>query len=587
MQSARLVRHLWLLLLALILGGYLVACAPHPLPGSQLVLSTTSDPKSFNPILGENSLEDVSLVFDGLVRLNGLTGRVEPELAESWEIDNTGKRIRFTLRDGLQWSDGQPLTADDVLFTFEDVIFNEQIPARQRDVMRIGQSNRFPALRKLNEQQIEFILPEPFAPFLVTLDAPILPKHVLENTVQNLNSNGNPQFLTTWTVETNVQQIVGSGPYRLKQYRPGERVLLERNPYYWRRTAQGAAEPLIERLVVQVMDSRDTQLLRFRSQELDFYNLRPEDFQLLKQEEERGQFTIYNGGPPPNSTWITFNQSRARNPKTGKPLVRPERSRWFRDLAFRQAVAHALDRQALVNNVFRGLGKVQDSPLAEQNPYYLAPDAGLVTYPYDLERAKAILQAAGYTYNSQGQLLDDQSNPVRFVLNTNAGNTIREAIGTQIQHDLAQIGIIVDFVPVAFNTLLEKMDVRRDWECILLSLPSSIEPNSEASFWRSDGRLHSFNQPPSTEEGTLPGYQVYPWEKQIDHLLIAAAQTYDEQERKALYGQFQQLVQEQLPVIHLGNPLTLTAVRRRVRGVKFSAIGGGLWNLPELSLVKE
>ncbi len=579
MKPARWISYL----LPFLLVWGLVACGPPP-PVSQLVLSTTADPKSFNPVLGEYTAEDVGLVFEGLVRLNGLNGRVEPELAEAWQIDDAGRRLVFTLRDGLRWSDGQPLTAEDVVFTYQQVLLNEQIPARQRDLMRIGESDRFPEVRQLDARRVEFRLPEPFAPFLTTLDAPILPKHILAESVQATGQDGKPQFLTTWTVDTAPQKIVGNGPYRLRQYRPGERLVLERNPHYWRRTPTGKPKPLIERIVFEVVDSRDTQLLRFRSRDLDLYGLRPEDFQLLKREERWGQFTVYNGGPPLDSTWITFNQTQARNPKTGQPFVKPERARWFTDVAFRRAVAHAIDRNTLVNNVFRGLGKIQDSPISEQNPYYLSPQAGLTTYEYNPEQARAILRKAGYTYNSRGQLLDNQGNLVRFVLNTNSGNTIREAMGAQIKNDLAQIGITVDFIPVAYNTLLEKMDIQRDWECILLSLSSSIEPNTEASFWRSDGHLHSFNQPPDSPQEPLPGYEVYAWEKRIDQLLIDGARAYDEQERKAIYAQFQQLVQEQLPVIHLGNPLSLIAVRRRVKGIQFSAIGGALWNLPELDL---
>jgi peptide/nickel transport system substrate-binding protein len=194
----------------------------------------------------------------------------------------------FTLRPGLKWSDGEPLTADDVVFSFQDIYLNEQIPSGARDVLRIGDTGAFPAVRQLDDRRVEFTTPEPFAPFLrYSSGFPILPAHVLRDSVQTKDANGNLKFMSVWTADTDPQKIVGSGLYKMESYAPGQRVVFARNPYYWRQDAQGQPQPYIERIILQIISSEDSQLISFRSGELDDLTVKPEQFQLLKQEQSR------------------------------------------------------------------------------------------------------------------------------------------------------------------------------------------------------------------------------------------------------------------------------------------------------------
>ncbi|MBD2102938.1 ABC transporter substrate-binding protein [Leptolyngbya sp. FACHB-261] len=565
---------------ALCLLFALTACTVTPAtPASQLLLSF-SDPKTFNSVISNEatSQELWAFLFEGLITRNGITSQLEPNLAETWQILDGGKRIVFTLRDNLKWSDGEALTADDVLFTFRDVLFNDRIPAGNKDVLRIGDAGALPKVRQLDRLRIEFELPEPFSPFLDTVGVPILPKHILGPTVSQIGSDGTPRFLSTWGIDTDVRQIIGCGPYRMVEYRPAERITLERNPHY-----RKAGQPYIQRVVLNIVDSTDTSLIQFRSRDLDVLTLRPEDFQLLKREEKRDNFTIYDAGPSLGDRFIQFNLNRGRDPKSGKPYVNPVRSKWFNDLAFRQAIAYGLDRPTMIDNVFRGLGQAQNSPIPVQSPFYLSPQEGLKTYDYNLDKAKSILKDAGYKLNSQGLLLDPEGNPVRFTMNTNAGNKNREALGTQVKSDLARLGIQVDFFPIDFNLLISKSDART-WECILLGLTGGLEPNSGANIWRSDGTLHDFNQGARPGDPPIPGYVVSDWEKRIDQLFITGAREFDTAKRRAIYGEFQQIVQEQLPMIYLVTPQSLNAVRDRVEGVQPSVTGSVLWNLEALRL---
>jgi peptide/nickel transport system substrate-binding protein len=559
---------------------------------SQWVSSTLSDPKTFNYAFNQEYPHVFLFTAEGLATLNAMTSEIEPALAESWEISDDNKRIVFTLREGLKWSDGKPLTADDVIFTYQDIIFNPQIPTDWKDSLKIGSSGTFPKIRKIDSRRIEFILPEPFSPFLFTTtggttsSVGILPKHALEKSLKSKDVNGNPEFLSVWGTDTDPSQIIVNGPYRIQRYLPGERVIFQRNPYYWRKDNQGNQLPYIERIVWEIIESSDTMILQFRSGGLDTAVVSPENFSLLKREEERGNFTVYNGGPEFSKTFISFNLNKGQW-QNGQPLIDPVKSRWFNTLAFRQAVAYGINRQAMLNNVFRGIGTLQNSPIDIQSPYYFPPEKGLKSYDYNPEKAKKLLLEAGFKYDSRNQLLDADGNRVRFTLITNAENKTRVAMGAQIKYDLSQLGIQIDFNPISFNTLTDKLSNTLDWECFLLGFTGGIEPNDGANVWLPDGGLHAFNQKPQAGQKKLIGREVADWEAEIGRLYIKAAQEFDENKRKEIYAETQRLTQEYLPMIHLVNPLSLAALRNRLENVRFSALGSNratLWNKYELKV---
>jgi peptide/nickel transport system substrate-binding protein len=206
-------------------------------------------------------------------------------------------------------------------------------------------------------------------------------------------------------------------------------------------------------------------------------------------------------------------------------------------------------------------------------------------YDYDPDQARSLLQSAGFRYDDQKQLLDAEGNLVQFTLLTNSGNEIREAIGAQIKVDLEKIGIQVDFQPISFNALITRLTQSRDWECHLIGFTGGVDPHSGANLWTSTGGSHLFNLGPQPGQPEITGWQVADWEQEIDRLFTAGAQELDEAKRKEIYGEFQQIVQEQLPVIHLAHEIALMAVRDRLQGVNYSGLPTwGLWNIQELSL---
>jgi peptide/nickel transport system substrate-binding protein len=589
----------WLVVcLALVLAIGLGSCNPRQFKTktaqvSQLALATITDPNTFN-FANKQTFPNIFLFsYEGLTNENGATGEVEPNLAESWQFSDDNQRVVFKLRPGLKWSDGVPLTADDVVFTFQDVVANPEIPTDAKEGIQIGVKKEFPKVRKIDDLTVEFILPEPFAPFLRAVSTPdgvlIMPKHALEKTLKTRGSDGNLAFLSTWGTNTDPTQIVVNGPYALESYVAGQRLIFRRNSYYWRKDAQGKPLPYVDRIIWQIIESQDTQLLRFRSGDLDVIGdarpLRSEYYSLLKREENRGKFHVQDGGPWSGTLYLTFNLTKAKN-KAGKPFVDPIKSRWFNTLAFRQAVAYAIDRDRINNNLFRGLGVIQNSPISVQSPYFL--QQGLKVYDYNPDKSRELLKSAGFRYNDQGQLLDWEGNRVRFTLLTNTNNLVRVAMGSQIKQDLSKIGIQVDFVPLNFNVLIEKTSTSRDWDAHIIGFSGGVEPHQASNLWISSGASHSFNLKQQPGQPPIQGWQLTDMEKEIDRLYIAAARELDEAKRKQIYGEFQQLVQEQLPVIHLVNDRALMAVRDRVSGLKYTGLPSwGLWNIFELKVTNQ
>ena len=553
---------------------------------SRLVLVSPSPPSTFNYAMSRSSYDFFRFIYKGLISENGLTGELEPALAESWVLSENKKRIIFTLRSELKWSDGKPLTADDVIFTYQDIYLNQKIPTIYRDFLRIGSSGAFPSVKKIDRRRVEFILPEPFAPFLRYIEKlKILPAHALRDTILSTDGDGKPLFLSTWNTNTQPQKIISNGPFKLANYIPSQRIILEKNPFYWRNDSAGNSLPYIDKLIIQIIPSTDNQLIRFRSGELDSIGVDPEAFQLLKREEERGKYKIYNRGAL-GYRFVGFNLNQAKNSE-GKPLLNPIKSRWFNNLAFRQAVAYAINRQQINNTIYRGLGEIKHSALGVQSPSYLSPEAGLKVYKYNPEKSKKILLDSGFQYNDANELLDENGNRVEFTILVKSEEKIRIDTAVKIQGDLSHIGIKANLQILNFNSVLKKLLSSRDWECYVgaFGVPGAdIEPNLLSLFWLSNGSFHQFNLGSKPGEPKIKNWQVSDWEKEIDRLFTAGYQTIDENKRREIYGEFQQIVAEQLPIFFLVNPLAIQAVRNHIDNFKSSAIGGAFWNIDELKI---
>jgi peptide/nickel transport system substrate-binding protein len=549
--------------------------APTGRYGGSLTFGAYEDPKTFNPTLVTDAVSArfVTYFFESLIEEDGITFEVEPTLARSFEVLPDGKSYLFKLRRGLRWHDGQPLTADDVVFTFNQVLPNPDIPWELRDVSKID--GKLPVAVKLASDLVRIELTKPFAPFLrsVAASTPIMPRHIFGPWLAK-GSDGKPIANSKWGVDKNAKEIVGSGPWQLEQYVPGERIVLKRNPLYYRVNRHRQPLPYADRMVVPFLKSLETAMLKFKAGETDAQWIPGKDYGYMKPFDKDGNFTIHNLGPDFRTTYLMFNLNPGRG-KDGKPLVDPIKLRWFADRRFRQAVSHAIDRKAIIKNVFRGLATMQDSPIFQKSPYF---DPTVATYPFDRNKALALLKESGFQFDGK-VLKDADGHPVTFTMLRDVGFKDGELRANMIADDLRKIGIEVKFQSVTFNVKLARTHESKDWECVGGDWTAGIEPHGVANLWQSSGQSHLFNLNPGPVSRP-----VYDWERRIDGLFLKGAATVDEAKRKAIYNEFQQIVANEQLLIFLPVFYYVSAIRNTVGNARPSAFSslGASWNSWEL-----
>ncbi len=538
--------------------------------GGTIYFSGT-DPKSFNPIVAQETSTSAitNLIFEGLTRVNAITLEVEPNLASLWEVDRSGKIWIFHIREDVLWNDGQPFGADDVVFTFNELIYNPNIPSSTSDVLKIDGKPFL--VEKVDDYTVRFTLPSTYAPFLMAMGTEILPKHILENTVRE------GKFNNAWMLDANPASIVGTGPFKLKKYIPGQRIELIRNDYYWKKDASAGNLPYVDAVKFLVVQNLDIALLKFLDAEIDYYFLRGQDYAILKPEENKKNFKIYQSGAAFGSYFLTFNQNKGKNEKTGVSYVDTKKLASFCDKRFRQAVAYALDRQALIDIVLNGFGYPQYGPTSPSSGYFF--NSQVKEYGYNISQSKELLSELGFYDADQDGILEDRDGvEVSFNLFTNAENTDRVKIAEIIKNDLSRVGIKVNFLPLEFNNIVAKISATYDWEAIVLGFTGGIEPHFSSNVWLSSGHLHIWSprqQAPETE-----------WEKEVDDIFIKGVQVLDRAKRKKLYDRWQLIASEELPLIYTVLPESMYALRNRFGNINPSPYGGAFHNIEEIYILK-
>ncbi len=533
--------------------------------GGEIRFVLNSDPRTLNPALAQetSSTAVLSYLFTGLTKIDLKSMQVVPDLAQKWEEKEGGRVYIFHLRRNVRWSDGEPFTADDVVFTYRDIYLNPQIPNSTGDMFRgilKSQEDIKNFVRKIDKYTVEFRLPEAFAPFLSALSAPILPKHKLEKFVKEGN------FMTAWNVNTDPKDIVGTGPYRLKRYIKGVMVEYEANPYYYEYDNSGRQLPYIKRKIGYIVQDPDTALLKYSLGEIDYMGVRPQDVLFISRVKNT---TLYDLGPTPSTTFLVFNQ----NPNSKVPK---HKLRWFQNREFRRAISHAIDREGICYLVYNGLADPLYGPITPANrPYYT--EGLFPVYEYNLKKARAILESLGFKdRNGDGWLEDPEGNTLEIVLLTNAGNKEREAIGNMIKEDLEKIGIKVIFRPIDFNSLVNRLtSPPYDWEAVIIGLTGSMDPHFGRNVWHSSGTLHMWN-PRQSKPQTQ-------WEREVDELFDLGARETNFERRVEIYRKAYRIIAEEQPMIFIAAPKSMLAVRNRFENL-FPTVWG--WYREEALFVR-
>ena len=521
--------------------------------GGRIVRDTLSEPKSFNSItVGETSTSEYTgRMFEGLTKTNVFTGEAGSYIAEKWEHSDDGLTWTFHLRKDVTFNDGSPLTAQDVVFTLNDLIYDNNRPA--------GKDPRWPCSARdaltFEDKQLKISAPDDYTVQIVTpvkiaiMDQmagfAILSKKKYEPLARAGTFGG------AMSTDSKPQDIVGSGPFMFGSYTRGESVILKRNPNYWRKDTAGNKLPYLDDLYFHIVRDMNIMLLDFEQGITDAYMVRSgKEVARLRPNQDSQKFSLYQFGPDDGDLFVALNMNLDAA-KAGK--VAEYKVNWFRDRRFRQALSYAIDRDAQVKNIRQNLGYPEGAPQT------LAPGPfrqdGFPPPPHDPEKAKALLDEMGLKMGADGVRHDAQGHEVSFTLNTNSGNNMREEACNFIRKDLENIGVKVNILFLEFNLLIDKMDVTYDWDALVMGLTGGSEPHWGSNIWKSSGRLHMWWPNQKTPR--------FAWEKEIDDLFNAGIQELDHAKRKEIYRKWVEIAWREQPFVYLTVAERVAALRRR------------------------
>jgi peptide/nickel transport system substrate-binding protein len=508
-----------------------------------------------------------------LIEFDHKTQRYVPGLAESLRRLDDGKTVELTLRDGIKFSDGHPITAEDVVFTLRAIYDERTASPVFRDAMMIG------------NRQIEARIPEGPAgqsgrllqmvfPNVVALpenylsNLAVLPRHILED---DFNRGA---LREAYGLTADPSRVVTAGAFAAESATPGERITLKRNPHYWKKDEAGAPLPYLDRLVIEVMKDANNAFMRLQQGSLDIYDrLRPPDFVDLRSQPGITQVSDLGPGLQTDQLWFNLNGGELN----GRPIVNPIKRAWFNDARFRQAVSSAIDRETIASITLRGLATPLAGFVSPGNRNWVAAD--LPRIAHDLEKSRSLLREAGFTTRGpqdRPELYDAKGNRVELTLIVPSTSQPLKDTAILIQGDMAQLGIRMQVSPIDAIDLDRRISKSYDYDaCLLVSSVSEPDPSSYANYLSSKSPSCRWRQKKSEPANA--------WEAKIDELLAKQASETAQDSRRAAFNEIQRILAEQLPVIPVVARHIPVAANQRVGNYSPSPVlPYSLWNAEEL-----
>jgi peptide/nickel transport system substrate-binding protein len=534
--------------------------------GGRLVVALRSEPKTLNPALAldEPSRDVIRCLTADLIHINRGSLKTEPSLAKSWSVSRDGRHYTLQLRRGVRFSDGQPFNADDVIFSFQ-VYLDEKVDSSQRDLLVVG--GKPITVVRVDDYTVRFELAQPYAAAERLFDSiAILPRHLLESGYRA------GEFPQAWSLSMPPSQFAGLGPFRLKEYVAGQRLVLERNPYYWKADRAGNQLPYLSEVVFLFVPSEDAQVIRFQSGDTDVLSrFSADNFSVLQKQQSTKGYHLDDLGAGLEYNFLFFNMNDLA--AKGLPEI-AKKQPWFQDLRFRQAVSAAIDREGIVRLVYSGRATPIWDQVTPGNKLWL--DEKIAHPARSLERSRQLLRSAGFSWKSDGALVDPRGNLVEFSILTSSSNAQRTKIATIVQDDLSQLGMTVQVVPLEFRAMVDRLTNTYNYEAAVMGLVSGdADPTSEMNVWLSSGETHLWH--PRQEKPATP------WEAEMDRLMQQQLTTLDYAKRKSLYDRVQEIVAEDLPVICLVSPNILVGASNRVGNFRPAIlVPYALWNIEQL-----
>ena len=536
------------------------------------IYATTSiaRPRTLNPITATDTAS--TLITDRLhdTLLDGPAGNPTGAIAEAFEVTPDRKTATYTLRKGVKFSDGTPITTEDVRFTFENLIYPKDIATSTRDVLFCAGGKDLPTIKVIDERKISFTCDKPAAdvPHPTVGFVEILSKKNILKLAPNVEKSPK-DFNNVYGVNTKPEDIVGAGPFKLSKIDPNAVVEFVRNPYTFRVDEKGNQLPYIAgiRILLAPTQGQELALQQFRNGQTDFLNPRPADIAILQSDKAAGRLPInddIDSGTPVFGTEFWVVSWTAKN-----PTLRAA----FANKQVRFAFSHASDRASIVKNIRLGLGTEIYSQYSVPSPYHIerpGQKADVLARweqakkRFDLKKAAEILDSLGIKDVNGDGIRDIPANfandfgpqnnpagPFKFELNTNVGNTLREEQIKLLASDLKKIGIEVTAVPKDFAALVDQLTVG-DYEAILIGLTGGSSAASGINVYTCDGNLHFWNV--NAGAGCTNATED---EKKLDALYRQLADETDEAKLRELADEAQFVFANHLPYIPLtvGNGL--------------------------------
>ncbi|WP_462324838.1 peptide-binding protein [Desulfoplanes sp.] len=487
-----------------------------PQPGGRIIMGSIGEPSNLIPPLASDgaSHEVADYIYVALLRYNKNI-ELEPWAARSYEVFDGGLRFRFRLRKDIRWSDGVPLTAEDVLFTYR-LMIDPGTPT--------AYAENFKAIKKftlLDTYTFEVEYAQPFARALVTWASSILPKHILEN--ENL-------------LDTPYSRApVGAGPYTLQEWEPGRRIVLTSNEDYFE------GRPNIDSVVYRFIPDTTTMFMELKSGNLDMMGLSPQ------------QYLFQTKGDQWDQAYHKFRYLSLSYTYLGYNLTREP----FDNVLVRRAIAHAIDKEEIIKGVLLGLGKTTIGPYKPGTWVY---NTKITDYAYDPDVAKNLLEEAGWTDNDGDGWLDKDGRPLAFTILTNQGNTLRIKAATIIQYRLKKIGIDVKIRTVEWATFIKEFVDKGRFDALLLGWNIVQDPDSYNVWHSSRAVAGGLN---------FVGYK----NPELDGLLERGRRLLDPAARKPVYDRIQEILHRDQPYCFLYVPMSLPIVQARFQGIEPAPAG--------------
>ncbi|MCI4626172.1 MAG: peptide-binding protein [Candidatus Magnetoovum sp. WYHC-5] len=487
--------------------------------GGTLVDSIIGEPSVLIPMLASDasSHEIAGLIYEGLVKYDTDLS-VIGSLAESWDISSDNLTITFHLRHRVKWTDSIEFTAWDVLYGYQTIISDKTPSAYKGDYLEVASAE------VLDNYTFRVTYKRPFASALTSWgNLVVLPKHLIEG--------------TDITKSPLTRQPIGLGPYKLEKWVSGQELVLVANDDYYE------GRPYIDKYVYRIIPDQATTFLEAKAGNVDITSLTPIQF---SRQTESIQFKAkYNKYRYPlfNYTYLGFN------------LKHP----FFKDKSVRQAIAHAIDKQEMVDVVLFGLGVEATGPYVPNTwPY----NPNIKAYEYNISKSKAMLERAGWVDNDGDGIIEKDGLPFDFTILTNMGNTSRLKTATILQWRLKQVGINVHIRAVEWSTFLNEFINKRRFDAVVMGWSIGLDPDQYDIWHSSKTAEHEFN------------FVSYA-NSEVDKLLEEGRITLDVEKRKAIYYQVQDILAEDLPYIFLYVPDSLVMLNKKIKGIKPSPIGIG------------